>query len=166
MKKQLTREFTYLFSSIIIVLIAFHFRFDLTNFKQESVLDINLHDTYFVIEKIELLSLFALIFLYIIYLIKVVIEKFKNNLTLWIYSIISLILIIIFPSLLSFVKSLAVEPGWIVYPPLSAPESQVEVKKNMFNTIYTILYYIYIIVTISGIVGVFKLGRVYKRHSL
>ncbi len=162
MKKKLITEILYFFSSIIISFIVFHFTFSLTNLQTESVLDINIHDTYFVIQKIEFLPLFTLICLYVIYLIRVIIQRFKSRSTLWIYSIISLLLIIFFPNILSFVLSLSVGPGWTVNPPLSALEPQVEPKENVFDTIFSILYSSYIIIIFLGAFGIFKLGKLYN----
>ena len=163
MEKNLTKEILYFSSSIIIALIAFHFAFGLTNIQTESTLDINLHDTYFVIEKKEFLPLFCTMILYLFYLIKVCIQKFKNRVTLWIFSIISLIIILIFPTILGFVKSLATQPGWTIYPPLSG--GKVEIKENIFSKIYPNLYFAFIALTMFGIFVFFKLGKLYKRYS-
>lgn len=163
MRKPLTIEILYFFITIVISLIVFHFAFGLTNIKTESVLDINIHDTYFVIEKMELLPLFCIIILYLFYFIKVCVQKFKNRQSLWIFSIISLVIILLCPSLLAYVKSVATQPGWTVYPPLST--KKVEVKENIFTIIYPNLYYTYITLTIFGVYVFFKLGQLYNRQS-
>ena len=143
-------------------LIVFHFVFGLTNLKTESVLDINVHDTYFVIEKTEFLPLFSLICLFFIYLIRIIIQKFKNRLTLWIYSTINLILLITFPYILSFALSITVNSGWTVYPPLSALESQNEVKESSLDLIYPVIYGVYIVLMFLAGLGIFKLGKLYN----
>ncbi|MCZ8170069.1 MAG: hypothetical protein ACK5RV_04625 [Flavobacterium sp.] len=148
MKKRLLKEFLYFFTTIIIGLIAFHFAFNLSNLKTESVLDINVHDTYFVIEKKEILPIFCLSILYLFYLIKICFQKFKNQLSLSIFSIVSLIVILIFPTIIGFVKSLTTEPGWTVYPPLSS--EKIEIKENLLSRIYLKIYSTYIALTLFG----------------
>jgi heme/copper-type cytochrome/quinol oxidase subunit 1 len=163
MRKTLITEILFFLTAIVTSLITFHFAFGFTSIETESVLDINVHDTYFVIEKRELFPLFSLLILYLFYFIKVCVQKFKNRQTLWIFSIISLTTILICPSILGFVKSLATEPGWTVYPPLSA--TKVEIKENMFSRIYPNLYFAYIALTMFGVFVFYKLGKLYKRHS-
>ena len=162
MKNNLKKEILYFLSSIFITLIVFHFVFGLTNLKTESVLDINVHDTYFVIEKTEFLPLFSLVCLFFIYLTRIIIQKFKNRLTLWIYSTINLILLITFPYILSFALSITVNSGWTVYPPLSALESQNEVKESSLDLIFPVIYGVYIILMLLTGLGIFKLGKLYN----
>lgn len=164
MRKRLIWEILFSLIAIITSLFVFHFAFGLTNFGTESVIDIDVYDTYFVIQKRELFPLFSLIFLYVSYFAKICIQKFKNRQSLWIFSIISLITILIYPSILSFVKSLSTEPGWVVYPPLSA--EKVEIKENIFTRIYPKIYYSYIITTLFNAFVFFKLGRLYYKHKL
>ncbi|GAA4042551.1 hypothetical protein GCM10022388_04310 [Flavobacterium chungnamense] len=157
MRKSLILEILYFLTTIVIGLITFHFAFDLTNIRTESVLDINIHDTYFVIEKTEFLPIYCLIILYFFYLAKVCFEKFENRQALWIFSIVSLLIILIWPTILGIVKSLAIQSGWTVYPPLSA--GKVEIKENMFSRIYPNLYFAYIVMTIFGVFVFYKLGK-------
>ncbi|MFN7776961.1 hypothetical protein, partial [Flavobacterium sp.] len=127
--KKILLETIHIFVPIVIGIIAFHFVFDLSNIKTESVIDINVHDTYFIVEKSEILPVFCITIIYLFYLIKVCFQKFENYLSLCILSIISLILILILPAIISFIKSLATQPGWTIYPPLSA--KKVEFKENL-----------------------------------
>lgn len=163
MKKSLIIETLFFFTTVILGLVAFHILFNLTNLTTESDFVVNVHDTYFVIRKIEILPIFSLTILYIFYLIKVCYQKFEKYLTLWIFSILSLIKILILPTVIGFVKSLAREPGWTVYPPLSS--EKVEIKENLFSIIYPMVYIAYIAITLFGFFVVYKLGKLYKRHS-
>lgn len=162
MKNNITKEIVYFTSSIFIALIVFHFAFGFTNVRTESMLDINIHDTYFVIEKKEFLPLFTLICLYFVYLIRIIIQKFKSRSTLWIYSSINLILLLIFPNILSFALSLTASSGWTVYPPLSALKSQNELKENVLDLIFSIVYGVYTVIIVLAGFGIFKLGKLYN----
>jgi heme/copper-type cytochrome/quinol oxidase subunit 1 len=163
MRKALITEILFFLTAIVTSLITFHFAFGFNSIETESVLDINVHDTYFVIEKRELFPMFSLLILYLFYFIKVCLQKFKNRQTLWIFSILSLTTILIWPGISAFVKSLATEPSWTVYPPLSA--RKVEIKENIFNRIYPDLYFAYIALTMFGVFVFYKLGKLYKRHN-
>ncbi|MCL9805494.1 hypothetical protein NAT51_08170 [Flavobacterium amniphilum] len=160
MREALKKEMLYLLILMAISLLLFHYMFDLGNIKTENKSVFNVHDTYFVIFKLELLIVFILMFLYLIYSVRVLIQKFKNRVTVGIFSIISVFLILIFPTLLAFTKSLSVEPGITIYPPLSVPpQEKVEVMENIFNTIYPVLYCIYAFITVFGLFGIYKLGK-------
>jgi hypothetical protein len=167
MRETLKKEILYFFILLAIPLLLFHYIFDLSNIKTENQLDFNVHDTYFIIFKLELLTVFILMFLYLVYSVRVLIQKFKNRITAWVFSIISIFLILIFPTVLSFVKSLSVEPGFTIYPPLSVQaQEKVEVMENIFNTIYPVFYCIYILITIFGLFAIYRLGKLSVRQYL
>ncbi len=163
MKNSYTVEIIYFFTALLISVVAFHFLFNLTNIGTESVVDVYIQDTNSVIEKKELLPIFCLVIVYLVYLSRVFYQKFKNRQTLRILSSVSLILILVWPTILSFVKIYAVEPGWVVYPPLSA--GKVEIEENNYNKLYPIIYFTFFITTILGIFCFYKLGRLHKQVS-
>ncbi|MFC4818472.1 hypothetical protein [Flavobacterium sp. GCM10023249] len=158
MKNKLKTEILYFFTAIVLTLITFHFVFGLTNFKTENSFDINIHDTYFIINKMDVLPYYSIACLHFFYAIRVMIQKGSYRLVSGIFIILNLILILIFPSILSFADSLSADSGTIIYPPLSAI-SPVEIKENIFNTIYTVLYSIYIALVLFTAFGIYKLGK-------
>lgn len=164
MKNKLKTEILYFLTAIVLTLIAFHFVFGLTNFKTENSFDINIHDTYFVINKMDVLPYFSIACLYFFYAIRVMIQNDGNLIVTCIFIILNLILILISPPILSFVDSLSVDPGTTLYPPLSAVPP-VEIEENIFNTIYPFLYSIYITLVLFTAFGIYKFGKSYQNPS-
>jgi hypothetical protein len=97
MKNKLKTEILYFLTAIVLTLIAFHFVFGLTNFKTENSFDINIHDTYFVINKMDVLPYFSIACLYFFYAIRVMIQNDGNLIVTCIFIILNLILILIPP---------------------------------------------------------------------
>jgi hypothetical protein len=163
MKINLVKEITFFSIILALAFTIFHLGFGLTNIRSESTININVHDTYFIIEKIELLPLFVLGLLYIGYFIKISLQKFRKKQTLLIFSMISLVLLLFYPSFLATLKTLSTESGTVIYPPLSG--QAVEIKENIFTDYYSQFYYLYIALIFFSILTFYKLGRMSSQHS-
>ena len=87
-------------------------------------------------------------------------SPFLNMLSYWFFFLASVVMI---SSL--FISTGPASGGWTVYPPLSALGAGVKEKGNGFDTIYPLLYGLYIIVIIFGAFVVYKLGKQHNRHS-
>lgn len=84
-------------------------------------LDINLHDTYFVIAWSKLIILPYLLIVALVYLIKEAFFKYQRRLPNIVLLSVLLIVIIILLKLIEFIINIApATSGWTIYPPLSA----------------------------------------------
>ncbi len=101
-------------------------------------LDINLHDTYFVIDWSVIIIPVFLMLTTIIYLVKESFYRYKRrrqNLILIIANF--LFLLIIYP--LSALLNMIPKPGWTIYPPLSAlPNGVISTADKGENILYFI----------------------------
>ncbi|GAA4272706.1 hypothetical protein U6A24_08125 [Aquimarina gracilis] len=78
MKKVKKKEAIWAFATaIFIVLFNFSF-FGLDSFSKNGTIDINIHDTYFVISKFYFFILFAVYIFFWVYLVRILRKKFKN----------------------------------------------------------------------------------------
>lgn len=101
-------------------------------------LDINLHDTYFVIDRSALAIPAFLMLTTFIYLIKEGFYRYKRklqNLILIIFNFLFLIVVYPFSALMNMMP----KPGWTIYPPLSAlPNGVIPTADKGENILYSI----------------------------
>ena len=84
------KEIYWLVGTIIIVVILTLVIFGLDGFKSDSTLDLNIHDTYFVITNFNLIPLIFVFTFFVVYLLRTTRRNFKNitaNLILMIVTI-------------------------------------------------------------------------------
>ena len=87
-------------------------------------LDINLHDTYFVIEQSAVIIPIFLAFTTIVYLTKEGLHRYKRNLQNLILVIANLLFLIMVYPFSAFLDMMP-KPGWTVYPPLPALPNEI-----------------------------------------
>lgn len=150
--------------SIVVVLIAYLFynpKLIWTN--ENSTYDINIHDTYFVIESKYILLLTIFTFLFLAYLIKSLYYKFKNTLVNCYFLIANLLFIISMSYIIFFVDSIIQYQGETIYPPLSA--ESVTHKGNGFENLFYILIAFQLLLVSLEIFTARKTAILYKRQS-
>lgn len=159
MKKK--EETFWLNGTVSLILILIFGFFEIDGIKLDSVYSINVHDTYYVIATIYIITPIITLIFFGIYLIRMLYLNFKNLIVNLIFMISDITLILIFTFLISFVNSIREIPSSTEYPPLSG--GIVENTGNEWNNTYYILLGIQLILivllTISGI----KTGLNYKR---
>jgi len=135
------------------VLILILWIFGVDGLKSESVTDINVHDTYYVIANVYLIIPLTSLTFFSVYLIRMLRRNFKNLTANLIFMISDISLILIFTFLISLVNSIREIPGSTEYPPLSG--GIVENARDGWNNAYYVLLIIQLILiillTISGI---------------
>ena len=88
------KEFYWIAITLTFVLIIFYILVGNEGFTEETI-GINIKDTYFVINFWNALIVFAIIIFFFIYLIRILIEKFKNNISNLVFAVVNVILIVI-----------------------------------------------------------------------
>ncbi|MCP4055333.1 MAG: hypothetical protein GY739_20290 [Mesoflavibacter sp.] len=146
-------------TSFILILILWIFGID--GLKSDSVTDINVHDTYYVIANIHMIILITTLIFFGVYLIRMLRRNFKNLTANLIFMISNITLILIFTFLISLVNSIREIPGSTEYPPLSG--GIVENAGNGWNNAYYILLGIQLILIILLSISGIKTGMNYKR---
>jgi heme/copper-type cytochrome/quinol oxidase subunit 1 len=121
----------------------------------ESTVDINVHDTYFVVASLHILILIVVVVFFIVYLIRMLIYRFRNLAANSIFIVANALQVLIFIGLTNVAKSVIDMAGTTVYPPLSGPDV-IHSNDDRFKP----LYYTLIIITV--VLSVFELFVVYK----
>lgn len=88
---------------------------------ETTTIDINIHDTYFVIESSNILILITVFVFYFAYLIRMLFARFKNTVINYIFLLSNFFMILVILYIIQTVKTLMVLPGTTIYPPLSSP---------------------------------------------
>ncbi|WP_452225822.1 hypothetical protein [Lacinutrix cladophorae] len=162
------KEIFWLIGTTILVLILNTLIFGIDGLKSDSTLDINIHDTYFVIANFHFILLLAVLVFFGIYLVRTLRKNFKNltaNLILIISTILLILVLIGIDSILdAFIRQTT---SWTIYPPLSAGEiePEIEPKENNLEILSSVLFYTQILLLIFLAYCGFKTGRNYKRNE-
>ncbi|MEO8238048.1 MAG: hypothetical protein ABI793_07765 [Flavobacterium sp.] len=119
-----------------------------------STIDINVHDTYFVIESANILITTTGLVFYFSYLLRMIFTKFKIILINSIFLFSNLFMIIIILSCVQVVKMIMIVPGTTIYPPLSSkPQAH---QGNGFENLYIFFLSVLIVFIITFILGMIK----------
>ena len=157
------KETFWLIATIVFVLILILWVFGISGLKSDSVTDINVHDTYYVIANIHLIIPMVTLIFFGVYLIRMLRRNFKNLTANLIFMISDITLILIFTFLISLVNSIREIPGSTEYPPLSG--GIVENAGNGWNNAFYILLIIQLILIILLTISGIKTGRNYNRNE-
>ena len=156
------KETFWLIGTISFVLILIIGVFGIDGLTWESVTDINVHDTYYVIANIHLIIPMVTLIFFGVYLIRMLRRNFKNLTANLIFMISDITLILIFTFLISLASSLREIPGTTIYPPLSGIPN-IEQAGNGWNNAYYIFFSIQLILIILLTISGIKTGLNYKR---
>ena len=157
------KEIFWLLGTISFVLILILWGFGIDGLKPESVTDINVHDTYYVIVNIHLIILMVTLIFFGIYLIRMLRRNFKNLTANLIFMISDISLILIFTFLISLVNFIREIPSSTEYPSLRS--GIVENTGNGWNNAYYILLIIQLILIILLTISGIKTGQNYNRNE-
>ena len=168
------KETFWLVGTIILVFILHILIFGIGGLKYDSTLDINIHDTYFVITHFHIILLLGVLVFFGIYLIRALGKNFKNLTANLILMISTILMIIILNEISAIVESFIQQTsGWTVYPPMSAGEGieeiaqeieqEIKVEENNFGILSSVLFYTQVLLLIFLAYCGFKTGQNYKR---
>lgn len=142
--------------------------FGIDGLKTNATIDINIHDTYFVIENIHFILFLAVFVFFVIYLIRALCRNFKNLTANLILMISTILLILVFMGINSILEVFIQQTsGWTIYPPLSGGEIESTVQSDKNNSsgldiLSNLLFYTQIILLVFLTYCGFKTGRNYK----
>lgn len=128
----------------------------------DSTLDINIHDTYFVIQDVHAVSLLTIFVFFGIYLIRTLRAKFTNLTANWVLITSTVLLILALTELKSILEFFAhYTSNWTINPPPSTEEIQpiVEPQKSGFDTVVSLLFYVQIALLIFLVHCGYKTGQ-------
>ena len=134
-----------------------------SDFNLRGAIDINIHDTYYVVPTLHIFGIYSTLIFFIFYLIRMIWRNFKNLTANIIFMISNIVLIFIFTSLISLVNSIREISGTTEYPPLSG--GIVENAGNEWNNAYYILLIIQLILIILLTISGIKTGLNYKKNK-
>jgi len=121
--------------------------FGIDSLLADSTLDINIHDTYFVIANFYLILILGVLVFFCLYLSRAILEKFKN-LTANLILIISTIVLILILNRIStiFENFFFQNSGWTIKPPINSGkgleqfEHEFESNNNNFGIISSVFF--------------------------
>lgn len=162
------KEIFWILGTTTVILILYILTFGFDGLKGSTTLDINFHDTYFLISNFHFIVLLSVIIFFVVYIFRTLYSKYKN-LTANVVLMISIIfLIIVLTETYSFIDNIVKEnSGWTVYPPLSASDVKVEsrIEENSFVNSSTIVLCLQtLLLLFLSFLGL-KTGRYYKMNK-
>ncbi|WP_298897252.1 hypothetical protein [uncultured Psychroserpens sp.] len=161
------KEVFWVIGTIVLALIVNLIAFGTRGYKSDSVFDINVHDTYFVIPNINFILLLAVIVFFGVYLFRTLRWKFRNLTVNIILITVTIILILLVSKITSILDSeMHRVSGWTIYPPLSV-EGVEPPTNNTSENDFGILSSVFLIAQIVLLIFLtycgFKSGQNYKR---
>jgi len=157
-------EIYWLLGTIGFIIFLTLILFGVDGLKSDSLTDINVHDTYYVIESIHLFIPLVILVFFGIYLIRVLCCNFKNLTVNLIFIISDLALILVFTFIISLLNSMREIPGTIEYPPLSGIEN-ITYDGNVWNNFYYALLSVQLILLLLLAFSGIKTGINYKQNQ-
>jgi len=146
--KKSTKEIIWPIVLIIISYLTYDPYLQFLNSKGKSTIDINIHDTYFVIESLNILFLITALLFFIVYSIRIVISRFKNITINGMFLFSNLLMIIVMSYIIKISRLLIVEAGWTIYPPPSA-NIQIHEDNSIKNLPYICIWIqIFLVITL------------------
>lgn len=161
------KELYWLIGTLVHTLILNFAFFGSKGFKMDSVVDLNIHDTYYLIGTIYVAFVLSVFVFFVVYLIRTLHRNFKNMIA----NIILMGSIMLFILAFTFINSIIAaviqqNTGWSIHPPLNAGsiEDQIETKENYLGVLKNVIYGIQILLLILLTYCGFKTGRNYKQN--
>lgn len=158
------KEIYWLVGTVGFIVFLILIFFGIDGLKSDSITDINVHDTYYVIANIHLFIFLSTLIFFGVYLIRVLCCNFKNLTANFIFMISDLALILIFTFIISLVNSMLEIPGTTEYPPLSGIEN-IKHEGNVWNNVYHVLLIVQLILLLLLAFSGFKTGINYKQNQ-
>jgi hypothetical protein len=129
---------------------------------QESTIDINVHDTYFVMEGSHILILITVALFFVVYLTRILVYRLKNRTVNILFLIANFLQVL---SLIGIINLLGVfidMAGTTVYPPLSGPDVM-HSNDDRFKALYHTLIIVTVVLAVFDVFVLYKTIILYKK---
>ncbi|MGQ3085906.1 hypothetical protein [Flavobacterium sp.] len=125
--------------------------------------DINVHDTYFVIEAPVLAVIFILPLLVIVYFIRVIVGRFNNAIATSIFMIATIFLVVYFSYIIEYIGIFNSQAGWNINPSTGTLSDETRpMKENSGNTSFYLIITQFILMLLLAFTA-FKTGQKFRK---
>lgn len=159
----LSRKEIYRLLGIIIFILIFNFTILGIDCLGDATIDINVHDTYFVIAKVHFFVFFTFLIFYSIYCMRMLRRNFKNITANLFFLTLNIFAIVLITQIISFINSISEIVGKTEYPTLSG--RAVEHKGNEFGFFSNSLLIFQILLIIFQSYVCYKTALNYKQKN-
>src|SRR5690606_7622679 len=140
---------------LIILLVPCVFLYSST----DSTIDINVGDTYFVMDRISLIFLFIAIPGFLIYGIRTLINKFRDKFINIVFILFTILVALLWIEAIIINDKLSSSGGWTLYPPLSAQPQKIEHEEYYFIANHKIMVTTEVILIVIALFTAYKTGK-------
>ncbi len=161
MAKKFFKELAVLIGLAAVIGTAIYFLLDGFDPLSDGTLDINVHDTYYVIANASYLLIpLLIILLFIIYLIRMLRSNYNSKVVNILFIVIGFLSLYFLIDTMIIFQDLTIFPGSTIYPPLSGVNESIE--GNAFYYIARVIEVFIFFVIILMIFCAYKMERVSK----
>jgi heme/copper-type cytochrome/quinol oxidase subunit 1 len=157
------KEILWLIGTIAFIVSLSIALFGINGLTSESTLDINVHDTYFVVLNFHVILLLSVLIFFSVYLLRMLRRNFKNLTANIIFIVACIFIIFTLNTLITMVNSFAQFSGTTEYPPLSGGSVE-EITKG-FGVLQIVLSIVQILLLILLAYSGFKTGLNFKQKD-
>lgn len=125
---------------------------------EDSALDINIHDTYFVVDNFQMVVLGCVFLFFFIYLIKVLFGNFKNNFDNIAFTVAIVLMIFLISQVTLVFNSLIIHYEEMI-PSLQNTSSVGSTTKDTFSVLSNSMLVFQLIFILLGLFVSYKIGR-------
>ncbi|MUV02960.1 hypothetical protein GN157_04485 [Flavobacterium rakeshii] len=126
---------------------------------EDPTIDINVHDTYFVIDHFPLILLLIVMPGFLIYGIRTLINKFRDKFINIVFILFTVLIALLWIEAIIINDKLSSSGGWTLYPPLSAQPQKIEHEEYYFIANHTIMITIEVILILIALFTAYKTGK-------
>ncbi|MCC4213935.1 hypothetical protein [Leeuwenhoekiella parthenopeia] len=155
------KELIFLLMLIVSLLVLPMYSIGWEALHPESQIDVNIHDTYFIIPTLPAICVYIVFIIFSIYLFRVLLQKFRNKIANLILIVSTMALILIFTFLICLFRLWeSTSSGYH-----SSTEGIVTTQGNVWNVVFWILISIQLALVILLVLTAFKTGRLFGQSQ-
>jgi heme/copper-type cytochrome/quinol oxidase subunit 1 len=133
--------------------------------KEDATIDINIHDTYYVIDHFTFVLNIFISAGFVIYAIRALAGKFQNNVVNSLFIIFTILLLFVLTQVIIINEHLSMSQGWTIHPPLSAQTQQINNSEGEYLITPVYLSFIQIVIIIIALYTSYRIGKNISKKS-